>query len=122
MTLLRKNNRVGIEDYKQLGAYPQAQDEKYGGKMQTLRRRLRHIASVYPATLSEDGLTLKLEVASESLRELVKRFIRESPFQPTLEDAAIQLGIVPEHPGLREIFYDLAREWRGSTNAASQIF
>ena len=122
MTRLRKNRRVGIDDYKQLGVYPQAQDEKYRGKMQTLRRRLRHIASVYPATISEDGLALTLEVASESLRELVKCFIHESPFQPTLEDTAIELGIVPENIALREIYYSLAREWKCPTNPASQIF
>ena len=122
MTLLRKNGKVGIDDYKQLGMYPQAQDEKYRGKMQTLRRRLRHIASVCPAILSEDGLALKLEVARESLRELVRRFIQESPFKPTLEDTAIQVGIVPEDPGLREIYYSLAREWKCPANLGSQIF
>ena len=122
MTRLRKNGKVGIDDYKQLGIYPQAQGEKYRGKMQTLRRRLRHIASVYPAILSEDGLALKLEVASKSLRDLVKRFIQESPFKPTLEDTAVQLGIVPENPALREIYYSLAREWKCPTNPGSQIF
>ena len=122
MTRLRRSGKVGIEDFKELGLYPQAQDEKNRGKMQTLRRRLRHIASVYPAILSEDGLALKLEVASESLRELVKRFIQESPFKPTLEDTAVQLGIVPEDPALREIYYSLAREWKCPTNPGSQIF
>jgi len=114
MTRLRKNGMVGIEDYRQLDMYPQAQDEKHRGKMQPLRRRLRHIASVYPATLSEDGLALKVETANESLRELVRRFIQESPFMPTLEDAAIKFGIVPETPALREVYYTLGKGMEGS--------
>lgn len=108
IALLRKNGHIGVRDYKDLGCMPDRGGEKYRANMQTLRRRLEHIAQVLDARLSKDGLEINLGELEGSIERQVRNFVLSGSLLPTLEETAAHVGRPPKE--IKEEYYKAAQK------------